>query len=161
MLNKNDKARRRKYRPDILIPMFRKAAALRNEMVKAGFTDNGGTIHSAERIQNILGLCLNYPDLSHINNLRHSKSAVFSIEARKLHKRGKKVLIEHVSPLRALTRKAIDTIGQRASDAQLKAFIKRKYKLALLSPGEMLRLNRSNRSKLSCNRLKEAGIQFN
>jgi hypothetical protein len=33
--------------------MFRKAAALRNEMIAAGFTDNGGAIHSAERILNI------------------------------------------------------------------------------------------------------------
>lgn len=27
--------------------MFRLAAALRDEMLKAGFTDNGGAIHSA------------------------------------------------------------------------------------------------------------------
>jgi len=43
----------RKYYSGNLIPMFRKAAALRNEMIAAGFTDNGGAIHSAERILNI------------------------------------------------------------------------------------------------------------
>ena len=48
-----------KYSPENLIPMFRKAASLRNEMKDSGFTDNGGGIHSAERILDILGLCLN------------------------------------------------------------------------------------------------------
>jgi len=64
------KPRSRKYHSGNLIPMFRLAATLRKQMLDAGFTDNGGAIHSAERILNILGLCLNYPDLSHINNLR-------------------------------------------------------------------------------------------
>jgi hypothetical protein len=44
----------RKYDAANLIPMFRLAARLRNEMKNAGFTDNGGAIHSAERILNIL-----------------------------------------------------------------------------------------------------------
>ena len=56
-----------KYRPEILIPMFRKAAKFRNDMLNAGFTDNGGAIHSAERILNILGQRLKYPELNHIN----------------------------------------------------------------------------------------------
>lgn len=138
--------------------MFRKAAALRNEMLAAGFTDNGGAIHSAERILNILGLALNYPGLSHINNLRHSQRAVFSVEALKLHKRGDKVLIEHVSPLRHLTQRAIEKIDGNISDAQFKAFIRRHYKLILLSPAETQRLNRQNRTKMDSNRLKRAGI---
>lgn len=140
--------------------MFRKAAALRNEMVEAGFTDNGGAIHSAERILNLLGLCLNYPELSHLNHLRHFKNAIFSVEAWELHQAGNKVLIEHVSPLRHLTQMAIGRIDQKVSDAQLKAFIKRHYKLVLLSPSETLRLNKQNRSKLSHDRLSKAGIQL-
>ena len=44
---KIDKARRRKDQLEILIALFRKAAALRNEMLEVGFTDNGGTINSA------------------------------------------------------------------------------------------------------------------
>jgi len=40
--------RHRKYEPLQLIEMFRMAAALRNEMLSVGFTDNGGAIHSAE-----------------------------------------------------------------------------------------------------------------
>jgi hypothetical protein len=87
--------------------MFRKAAALRNDMILAGFTDNGGAIHSAERIMNILGMTLNYPALTHINNLRRSQYAIFSEEAWKISKTGGKVLIEHVAPMRALTQKQL------------------------------------------------------
>ena len=129
---KGTKARQRKYGADHLIKMFRKAAALRNEMIDAGFTDNGGAIHSAERILNILGLALNYPELSHINNLRHRQNAVFSVEALGLHKDGKQVLIEHVSPIRALRRKAIELIDPgKASDADLRTFVQERYHLVL------------------------------
>lgn len=140
--------------------MFRKAASLRNEMLEAGFTDNGGAIHSAERILNILGLSLNYPGLGHINNLRHSATAVFSIEALELHKGGHKVFIEHVAPLRNLTQKAIEVIGQKVSDAQFKAFVQEHYRLVLLSPAETQRLNRLNRTKMHPERLKQADIQL-
>src|SRR4051812_12124741 len=91
--------RKRKYHSGNLIPMFRLAAKLCKEMRAVGFTDNGGAIHSAERILNILGLCLVYPDLSHINNLRKYGKAEFSIKARAAYNRGEKVLIEHVSPV--------------------------------------------------------------
>ena len=155
-----DKARRRKYQPGLLIAMFRIAAKLRNEMVGAGFTDNGGAIHSAQRILNILGMCLMYPDLTHINNLRHSKNAQFSSEAWKLHRRGEKVLIEHVAPVRHFTRMAIDKIDENVSDAQFRAFVRRHYKLVLLSPSETQRLNRQNRSTVSRDRLINAGIQL-
>lgn len=140
--------------------MFRKAAALRNEMLEAGFTDNGGAIHSAERILNILGLSLKYPELGHINNLRHSEKAVFSIEALELHKGGHKVFIEHVSPLRHLTQKAIEQVGRKVSDAQFKAFVRRHYILVLLSPAETQRLNKLNRTKMHPDRLKQADIQL-
>jgi hypothetical protein len=160
MKGKINQARQRKYKPELLIAMFRKAAALRNEMLDAGFTDNGGAIHSAERILNILGLALNYPELSHINNLRNSERAVFSIEALALHKSGSKVLIEHVSPLRHLTQKAIEQITQQVSNDQLKAFIEEHYKLVLLSPAETQRLNKLNRTKIHPDRLKQADIQL-
>jgi hypothetical protein len=152
--------RRRKYHPENLIPMFRKAAALRNEMNAAGFTDNGGAIHSAERILNMLGLCLNYPEVGHPNNLRHFEKAIFSVEALIAHKSGSKVLIEHVSPVRDFARRAIDKIDRGASDAQLKQFVQRHYKLALLTPTEALRLNKQNRSKMSPDRLRDAGIKL-
>jgi hypothetical protein len=43
-----------KYDPATLVRMFRKAAKFPQEMLDAGFTDNGGAIHSAERILDIL-----------------------------------------------------------------------------------------------------------
>src|SRR5262245_10471344 len=97
-----------KYEPAKLISMFRLAAELRKQMQGVGFTDNGGAIHSAERILNILGLRLCYPALTHINNLRHQPNAPFSVEGLAAHRAGEKVLIEHVSPHRALTRLAIE-----------------------------------------------------
>jgi len=73
-----DAPRESKYSPENLIRMFRKAAFLRNEMIDFGFTDNGGAIHSAERILDLLGLRLNYSGLNHINNLRNYPGAEFS-----------------------------------------------------------------------------------
>jgi len=150
----------RKYSPELMLTMFRKAASLRNEMMEAGFTDNGGAIHSAERILNILGLLLNYPDIRHINNLKKSPMAEFSVEARKLHQKGERVLIEHVSPLRDLTRRAIAMLGSGKGDNEIRRFVKRHFRLVLLSPEETRRLNRQNRSKISANRLISAGIRL-
>jgi hypothetical protein len=146
-----------KYDPDLLIAMFRRAASLRNEMIAAGFTDNGGAIHSAERILDILGQRLKYPGLSHGNALRHYPKAEFSDAAWQLHQNNQAVLIEHVSPRRHLTQMAIAII-ETATDAQFKAFVRRHYKTVLLSPDETQRLNRLNRSTVCVDRLAEAGI---
>ena len=146
-----------KYDPDLLIAMFRRAASLRNEMIAAGFTDNGGAIHSAERILDILGQRLKYPGLSHGNALRHYPRAEFSDAAWELHQNNQTVLIEHVSPRRHLTQMAIAII-ETATDAQFKAFVRHHYKTVLLSPDETRRLNRLNRSTVCVDRLAEAGI---
>ena len=158
MAHKKDKMPHGKYDPDLLIQMFRKAAALRNDMLAAGLTDNGGAIHCAERILDILGQRLNYPGLSHGNALKHYKHAEFSDEAWKLHQAKRTVLVEHVAPRRHLTQMAIEKI-ESASDAQFRAFVKRYYKTVLLSPDETLRLNRLNRSTVCTNRLRAAGIK--
>jgi hypothetical protein len=147
-----------KYDPVTLIRMFRMAAKLRNQMLAAGFTDNGGAIHSAERILDILGQRLKYPGLSHISGLKRHKGAVFSSKARQAHQQGGKVVIEHVSPLRALTQRTIDRVSAGDSDEKLMAFVKRRYRLALLTPEEMGHLNRINRSHLHGRRLKQADI---
>ncbi len=127
-------------------------------MLANGFTDNGGAIHSAERILNILGLRVRYPDLSHINNLRHLPDAPFSAEARAAHREGRKVLIEHVSPHRALTRLAIAEINGGATDQALLEFMQTHFRLALLTEEETRRLNQLNRSGLDPDRLAKAGI---
>lgn len=151
-------ARPPKYSPEVLIPVFRKAAAFRDEMLAAGFTDNGGAIHSAERILNILGQRLKYPGLSHINSFRHHPAAEFSEAAWEVHRAGGAVQIEHVSPLRHLTREAIRLVTNGATDAELVAFILAKYRLTLLTRDEMAALNKVNRSRMTEDRLFEAGI---
>lgn len=143
------------------VPIFRKAAALRNEMVEAGFTDNAGAIHSCERILDILGLRLNYPELSHINKLKSAQDAKFSEAALAAHKRGEKTFIEHASPLRDMTRQAIHFLDEGASNKEFKGFIVEHYLLVLLTKEEMQRLNRINRSRMTpdpLDRLREAGI---
>lgn len=147
-----------KYDPDLLIKMFRRAAALRDEMVAAGFTDNGGAIHCAERILDILGQRLNYPGLRHGNALKHYKHAEFSDEAWDLHRKNQAILVEHVAPRRHLTQMAIAKI-RTATDDQFRKFVKRHYKTVLLSPAETTRLNRLNRSKVCLDRLGQAGIK--
>lgn len=148
----------RKYNANNLIPMFRRAAKLCVDMRTAGFTDNGGAIHSAERILNLLGLYLNYPDISHINNLRKYERAEFSREALDAYNRGEKVLIEHVAPVRAFTRKGIELCEEGATDAKLKKYVRDNYRLVLLTPDETQRLNKLNRSSMDKDRLSKAGI---
>lgn len=147
-----------KYEPTKLVAMFRLAARLRDEMLAAGFTDNGGAIHSAERILNILGQRVCYPGLSHINNLRHREDAPFSVAALAAHNAGERVLIEHVNPHRALTRLAIEQINRTVSDQEFVEFVKSQYQLALLTVAETSRLNKLNRSQIEPDRLGRAQI---
>ena len=150
----------KKYEPQQLVEMFRLAAELRTRMIAAGFTDNGGAIHSAERILNILGLRLCYPELSHINNLRNLPKAPFSENALIAHQSGQRVLIEHVNPHRALTREAIAKIKEDVSDSEFIEFVRNKFQLALLTEVETDHLNKMNRSKIDSNRLSKAGIRL-
>jgi hypothetical protein len=149
-----------KYEPLMLV-RIRIAAEARTKMVNEGFTDNGGAIHSAERILNILGQRLCYPGLSHINKLRHHPGAAFSAHALSAHEAGEPVRIEHVAPHRALTARAIDKIVKhKATDQEFIAFVKRSFRLALLTTEETERLNKINRSSISARRLESAGIRL-
>jgi hypothetical protein len=147
-----------KYNPENLISMFRLAAELRKRMVEAGFTDNGGAIHSAERILHLLGLRVCFPGLSHINNLRKHPNAPFSQEAQLAHQGGARVLIEHVNPHRALTRLAIDKIESGVDDTEFFDFVRQHYQLALLTEDETMRLNKKNRTRIEPDRLGSVGI---
>ncbi len=154
----------KKYKESNLIPAFILAAEFRNKLLAMGFTDNGGAIHSAERIINMLGLAINYPDLDHLNNIRHHKAAKFSIEAKKAYDSNEKVYIEHVSPIRDFTREVIKLIdAENSVDAKselLKEFVRTHYQLVLLTAEETARLNRLNRTKMSLTRLIDAGIKI-
>jgi hypothetical protein len=156
----HSKQRQKKYEPLKLVEMFRLAAELRARMVAGGFTDNGGAIHSAERILNILGVRLCYPGISHINNLRELEHGPFSEDALVAYQSGQKVLIEHVNPHRALTRLAVERIEAGASDSDFLDFVRTHFQLALLTEAETVRLNRLNRSKIDPNRLASAGIRL-
>jgi hypothetical protein len=152
-----------KYTEHNLIPIFIKAAQFRKEMLDLEFTDNGGAIHSAERIINILGVQLKYPGLGHINNYKHYSDAEFSEPALQAYNRGEKVYIEHVSPLRDFTRKAIELIEKNLNDgstlhAKIKEFVIKNYRLVLLTHDETKALNKINRSKMVDDRLGQAGI---
>lgn len=140
--------------------MFRLAAQLRAAMLAAGFTDNGGAIHGAERILNLLGLRLCYPNLSHIHHLRTLPDAPFSENALTAHQTGQQVLIEHVNPHRALTRLAIQSVEEGATDGQLIDFVRSNFRLALLTKTETQRLNKLNRSRIEQDRLTAAGIRL-
>ena len=152
--------RTRKYKIENLVPMFLKAAQLRQEMRQLGFTDNGGAIHSAERIIDILGLCLKYPHLTHRNSLKRCEGAECSESALVALQKGLPVHIEHVNPLRAFTIKAIEIakIEERGADRRVISFVKRNYRLVLLTPTERSSLDRKNRSKMDPDRL--AGIKI-
>lgn len=150
----------RKYEPETLIAMFRLAAELRMKMKEVGFTDNGGAIHSAERILHLLGLRLCFPDLSHLNNLRKHARAPFSEAALLAHEAGERVLIEHINPHRALTRLAIDMVNSGADNAEFCKFVEGNYQLALLTEDETTRLNKLNRTSIEPDRLDRAGIKL-
>jgi hypothetical protein len=91
----------RKYRADNLLPVLRIFVEARNAALAAGFTDNGGAIHSIERILDILGMHVRYPHLTHINNLKTDPRAEISVAAHEARLRGEAVNIEHVLPQRA------------------------------------------------------------
>jgi hypothetical protein len=122
--------------------MFRLSARMRDEMLAAGFTDNGGAIHSAERILNILGQRVCCPSLSHINNLRYREDAPFSVAALAENQTSERVLIEHANPHCALTRLVIEQINRPVSDQEFVEFVKSQYQLALLTVAETSRLNK-------------------
>lgn len=122
--------------------MFRLAAELRRRMLDAGFSDNGGAIHSAERILNILGQRLCYPGLSHINNLRNHPKAPFSVKALGAHKARQRVLAETLGLPRQLHGLGDLLNRKRPNDFDIPG----KYALQHASCGRLLSLRRPRTS---------------
>jgi hypothetical protein len=149
-----------KYTPKSLLPALRLFARARNEAVAAGFTDNGGAIHSVERIVDILGCRICYPHLSHINSIKRDPRAEISEAAAVARRAGGKVDIEHVMPQRAFALAIIAEIDRGATDEELVAFVRGAYRLVLLTPEETKRLNLMNRSRLTPDRIAEAGFRL-
>lgn len=147
-----------KYFPSNLLPALRLFVEARNRAVEAGFTDNGGAIHSVERILDILSQRVCYPGLSHIANLRAWPGAEFSTAAYEVRDQREKLYIEHVLPQRAYAREVILLIGNGATDQEIIAHIRARYRLVILTREEARRLDRVNRSLIADGRLESAGI---
>jgi hypothetical protein len=147
-----------KHNPDNLISALRIAAEARAKIRAVGVDDNGGAIHSVERILDILGQRLKYPRLSHINKLKNYANAEMSIAAFEQIKLGGKVEIEHVAQKRALSISMLGFLETSRTDSEIKCFVDKHYRLVLLTPTERQNLDKINRTKLDPDRL--AGIEM-
>ncbi len=149
----------RKYHTGNLLPALRLFIAARDKALEAGFTDNGGAIHSVERILDILSVHVRYPHLSHGNKLKVDPAAEISVQAHKARERGETLRIEHVLPQRAYARKVIDlVVSDGATDEEVLRFIKENYRLVLLTEEETTKINQQNRSSITEDRIADAGI---
>lgn len=142
----------------MLLPALRLFIDARNSAIATGFTDNGGAIHSVERILDILCQRVKYPYLRHTNSLKKDLRAECSVEAHHARERGEKVLVEHVMPQRAFAQEVIRLVTSNITDEGIISFIQKNYRLVLLTPQETTALNRVNRSRITPDRLTEAGI---
>ncbi len=157
--NEMRKKKQPKHNVENLLPALRIAAEARNKIRALGVEDNGGAIHSAERIVDILGQRINYPVLSHINNLKKFADAEMSVRADQ-QTEGNKVEIEHVTPKRAMTILVLNFLEAPRSNAEIVDFIKTRYRLALLTPDERRKLDKENRTRDEPGRLENAGIEI-
>ena len=132
-----------KYTPDNLIPALRLFIEARNNAVDSGFTDNGGAIHSVERILDILSQRLCFAGLTHTNHLKKSTDAEISVAAHAARIRGENIFIEHVLPQRAYAKEIIARVAKGSTDDELIKYIRENYRLVLLTDEETKRINRS------------------
>jgi hypothetical protein len=149
-----------KYKPAEMIGPLRLFAEARRQALEAGFTDNGGAIHSVERILDILAQRLCYPFISHVNNLKSHPEAECSVGAVETRASRGRLYIEHVMPQREYARQICDMIEAGATDAALLEHIAETYRLVILNEEETRKLNLQNRSRLSHDRIADAGISI-
>lgn len=160
-MSSDDRVRRRKYGPENLLPALRHFVRARNAALAQGLvSDNGGAIHSVERILDILSLSVCYPHVSHYNSLKTCPEAHRSAAAHLARTRGEKVEIEHVLPKRAFAQVICEMVKNGAVDDDILDYIRRNFRLVLLTKEERSKLDKLNRSKLRPDRLAEAGIEM-
>ena len=82
----------KKYTIENLLPSLKLFVSARREVLNPGFTDNGGAIHSVERIVDILSVNIVYPNLTHLNNYKKDPNAIRSTGAVEVIRLGKKIL---------------------------------------------------------------------
>lgn len=150
-----------KYNWDTLYPALEHFAEARHVSLKAGFTDNGGAIHSVERILDILGHRLCYPDSgAGLDTFKKYPDAPRTEAAHKAIQEGLPVRIEHIAPQRAFARAVCDMIDANEPKEHIKKYIKETYRLALLTVEEAKALDKKNRSNIAHNRLEDAGLKL-
>ena len=81
-----------------------------------------------------------------------------SVDAHKAREDGEPILIEHVLPQRAYAREIIRMVDEGKSDDDLLKYIKKNYRLVLLTKKETETINKINRSNISADRIADAGI---
>ena len=125
-----------------------------------GFTDNGGAIHSVERIAGILCLAICFPEISHLNKVKELPDIEISVAAQASRMRGdlNDVQIEHVMPQRAYAIALCEKIEKGETEQQLIDFIKSTFRLVLLTKKERRAIDKINRSRMTPDRVAEAGI---
>jgi hypothetical protein len=145
--------RLRKYRADNLMPVLRLFAEAREQALKQGFTDNGGAIHSIERILDILGRHLCYPHNTHAKDLKADAKVEISRAAYRARQRGEQVRIEHVLPQRAFAQQVCELIQTGATNKTVLNYITANYRLVIVTPKEAAALDQTNRSRIAPDRL--------
>ena len=143
-----------------LMPLFLEAAKFRNSVSPKGKLDNVGAIHSASRVLDILGLLVRYPNLAHHRNIKRLKETECSVGV--CASRRRDAQIEHVQPLRALTIAAIKAakLTKPGAAKRVEAFLRKNYRLVLLTKEERSRLDKHNRTKIDPKRLEKAKIRL-
>jgi hypothetical protein len=149
-----------KYTIENILPLLRHYIKSRNEAIALGDTDNGGAIHSVERKLDALCQRLCYGSGLTSTSWKKAPGIEISEAAFQARERGEfdQIWVEHVLPQRAYALKIIDMVGAGATNDKLCDFIRRTYRLAILTKDETRRLNRMNRSRMTPDRIAEAGI---
>jgi hypothetical protein len=147
------------YTVEKLLPALRLAAAHRREML-ALISDNGGAIYTVTRILGILCERACFPELTHIQQHKRLERAEISVAAHAARKRGEPVHTEHVLPQRAFAKVVCELIESGASDQEVLDYIRTNFRLVTLTLEERRKVDRLNRTRITKDRIAEAGIKL-
>jgi hypothetical protein len=91
---------------------------------------------------------------------KHLATAEISVAAHAARRRGLPVVAEHVVPQRAYAWLICDLIEGGASDAALIKHIRANFRLVTLTPEEPRKVDQKNRSRITKDRIADAGIKL-
>lgn len=149
-----------KYNQADLLAALRIAVMARVAMLSIdSITDSVGAIHSVERVLDALSMLVKYPNISTGDLAVHCPSLERSVEAQRAIESRHRVEVEHVAPKREYSIGVCNIIAAGATNNDILAYIQRHYRLVLLTPQERRSMSRKNRSRLTTDRLADAGIQ--